>query len=329
VRHAACSGRGRLVTGILAGLRAVRGRLPVRDMGIRRFLDVYRYNRSFETHRQLTGPVLLAARSAFRLAPRILFYPGPPPPSGAAIFKICLRRGYVMTTDVREPFDLVVKWHNTTFSPRDNTLAALAAQHHVLNVECEDISKTRVGEVFSAVFGYTSMVDPLTYRGDCVEKSDLNAAHDGRVVSCPVISRVEGAVYQRVIANRVGGGLVEDIRVPVFGALIPFAYLKYRPIGARFENTNTRAVLVEVRDVLAAAELELIMQFCRAMGLDYGELDILRDRGDGRIYVVDVNTTPFGPPNHIEENDGRIAVTKMVNAFGEAFLPRFHSMNRR
>jgi len=314
------------VTGVLAGLRAVRGRLPV---DIRRFLDVYRYNRSFGTRRQLAGPVLVAARSAFRLAPRILFYPGPPRP-GAAIFKICLRRGYLTTTDVRERFDLVVKWHKTTFSPRDDALAALTAQHQVLNVECEDISKTRVGQVFSAVFGYTPMVDPLTYRGDCVEKSDLNAAHDGRVIRCPVFSAVAGAVYQRVIDNRVGAALVEDIRVPVFGTFIPFAYLKYRPIGDRFGNTNTRAVLVEVGDVLAAAELDLIMQFCRAMGLDYGELDILRDRGDGRIYVVDVNTTPDGPPNHIEEDDGRIAVTKMANAFGEAFLSsRFHSMDKR
>lgn len=32
------------------------------------------------------------------------------------------------------------------------------------------------------------------------------------------------------------------------------------------------------------------------MGLDYGELDILRNNLDGRIYVVDVNKTLWGPP---------------------------------
>ena len=31
------------------------------------------------------------------------------------------------------------------------------------------------------------------------------------------------------------------------------------------------------------------------MGLDWGGLDVLRDRADGRIYVVDVNKTDVGP----------------------------------
>jgi hypothetical protein len=31
------------------------------------------------------------------------------------------------------------------------------------------------------------------------------------------------------------------------------------------------------------------------MGLDWGGLDILRDRHDGRLYVVDVNKTDVGP----------------------------------
>jgi hypothetical protein len=56
------------------------------------------------------------------------------------------------------------------------------------------------------------------------------------------------------------------------------------------------------------------------MDLDYGELDLLRDRGDGRIYVVDVNSTPWGPPNHISEDQSRIAVARMASAFRQAFL---------
>jgi hypothetical protein len=32
------------------------------------------------------------------------------------------------------------------------------------------------------------------------------------------------------------------------------------------------------------------------MGLDYGELDAVRDAASGRLYVLDVNNTPFGPP---------------------------------
>lgn len=35
---------------------------------------------------------------------------------------------------------------------------------------------------------------------------------------------------------------------------------------------------------------------CRIMGLDYGELDVLRDTEDGKLYVADVNNTPWDPP---------------------------------
>ena len=37
-----------------------------------------------------------------------------------------------------------------------------------------------------------------------------------------------------------------------------------------------------------------ILAVCREMGLDYGELDVLRDREDGRLYILDVNDTPSG-----------------------------------
>jgi hypothetical protein len=39
------------------------------------------------------------------------------------------------------------------------------------------------------------------------------------------------------------------------------------------------------------------------MGVDYGELDVLRDVEDGRLYVVDVNDTPSGQtPSIIERS---------------------------
>lgn len=43
-------------------------------------------------------------------------------------------------------------------------------------------------------------------------------------------------------------------------------------------------------------EAELLLRLCRALGLDYGELDVLRDVEDGKLYVVDVNNTPWAPP---------------------------------
>ena len=63
----------------------------------------------------------------------------------------------------------------------------------------------------------------------------------------------------------------------------------------RFTNEFGTGVIHRTSDVLSAIELDLVLQFCRAIGLDYGELDIVRDQEDGRIYIVDANNTPFGP----------------------------------
>ena len=63
-----------------------------------------------------------------------------------------------------------------------------------------------------------------------------------------------------------------------------------------------------------------MLRFARALGIDYGELDILRDRDDGRIYIVDVNNTPFGPPNHLPWSDSRRAVRRLAHAVSEQFL---------
>ena len=51
------------------------------------------------------------------------------------------------------------------------------------------------------------------------------------------------------------------------------------------------------------------------MALDLGELDVLRDASTGRIFIVDVNSMPFGPPRPISLKDGVRAVTLYADAF--------------
>ena len=195
----------------------------------------------------------------------------------------------------------------------------------VSNLRCVDISKQHVERVHRQVFGYGCHVDPRTHRGPCVCKSDQNAAHDGTIIQCPIESVDARFVYQRVIDNTSSDGMALDIRVPVFGSTIPFCYLKRRPLGQRFSNENSAVDLCDVGKLLKADEVERLLQFCDAIGLDYGELDVLRDNGDGRIYVVDVNNTPDGPPNHLPDADAEIALQRMADAFTQEFLPAFHS----
>ena len=56
------------------------------------------------------------------------------------------------------------------------------------------------------------------------------------------------------------------------------------------------------------------------MRLEYGELDILRDLDNKKIYIVDVNNTPFGPPANISAAQGKEAIRILAEAFEEAFL---------
>ena len=162
----------------------------------------------------------------------------------------------------------------------------------VLNGACRDITKSRVADVFADVFGYALAVDPTVHRGPMVEKSEDNGLHDGRVVHGPRAAR-PGFVYQRLVDNSWGedGARVADLRCPTVFGKLAVVCIKQRPRDQRFANFNTACDLAEPGEVFSADELAKIAAFCRRMHLDWGGLDILRDRADGRIYIVDVNKT--------------------------------------
>jgi hypothetical protein len=113
---------------------------------------------------------------------------------------------------------------------------------------------------------------------------------------------------------------VQDIRVPLIGSNVPFVYLKYRPVADRFSNANTRAELAAVGDMLHGDEPGRLMRVAELLGVDYGEMDCVRDRTSGKLYVVDVNTTPWGPPNHLPETQVDRAIELLAEAFEAQLL---------
>lgn len=198
----------------------------------------------------------------------------------------------------------------------------------VLNGRCVDISKRRVQELHGEAFGYTASVDPRGYRGEMVVKSDENARHDGQIIGGPIDQPRPGCVYERLIDNEVassrGGRLVEDLRVTIIGGRAPVAYRKRRPKGERFRNINTEADIVAPEEILSADELAATMRLAQAIGLDIGEIDLLRDRETARLYAVDVNKTPNSPPGVCEGPRAWGAMEKVAVAFREQFLtPEF------
>jgi hypothetical protein len=206
----------------------------------------------------------------------------------------------------REPA-LVFSWQDATFV-KPLKEPSEGAEWIVINGECLDISKERVNAIHEQVFGYSLRVDPLTFVGRMVEKSNLNGMHDGREIDGPSQATNPRSVYQRVVENLPPGEVLQtgapselvcDLRLPVFSGEIPFVYLSKRPRTRRFTTANYQSNLEEVSAVFEPAEIQRIVDLCRRLGLDYGELDVVRNAADGRVYVLDVNKTPIGPPKSL------------------------------
>ncbi|MCG8443064.1 MAG: hypothetical protein MI723_14765 [Caulobacterales bacterium] len=214
--------------------------------------------------------------------------------------------------------DIVMYFDDVTESRPPSPM--VRADARLINFTCADTSKSHVAAVFEQVFERPLAVDPRNWTGPAVEKSERNGAHDGRIVDCPCAPQ-PGHAYQRVIEATDGDGYVEDLRCPTVDGNIPVVFIKRRPIGRRFANANAQSRLVAPSSVLSAEERDQLRRFTRAMGLDWGGLDVLRDRRDGAIYVVDVNKTDMGPPTVMPLSDQIIAVTRLAEAFRAAFFP--------
>ena len=221
------------------------------------------------------------------------FHPDYPGREFYTIVALFLRLGYFATRDPAAPFDFAVSWQDATWLAEDPLLAEIARLKPVVNLACRDISKTRVEEVFSAVFGRRTLLDPRSHRGRCVEKHNENA-RGGRLVTGPIAEPDPRFVYQRLIDSGRDGRMIE-YRLPVVFERLPLVYVQEKALPEETIKTEKFGLeLAEVDSLFSAAEQDGIRAFCRGMGLDFGELDILRDKGDGEIYILDANKTPGG-----------------------------------
>ncbi len=249
----------------------------------------------------------------FRRAPyKIGFYPNKPKP-WYKLWNVTKWMGLHYSNNFSD-CDVLFYFEDTTHAELNEELVN-QSNKKVLNGYCIDIGKEKVQSVFEEVFGYALGVDPLTFEGDVVEKSDENAKHDGRIITCPITTRKNGYVYQRFVENCYDGKMVEDIRVPIVGDEIPFVYLKRRCISERFANENSSCEMIETGEALSQGEVDQLIRFSKGMGLDFGGLDVLRDRNCGKIFVVDVNKTDMGPPVPLTLKKKIEACSRLGHAF--------------
>jgi hypothetical protein len=212
--------------------------------------------------------------------------------------------------------DVVMQFEDATFSPNAPP-ARLKPGARLINFTCTDVSKSAVARASAAAFGHALAVDASTHVGPAVEKSEINAAHDGRVVQCP-IQPLPGRVYQRVIDNRgIDPDLVEDLRTCTVGGRPICVFIKRREVTKRFLNTNVDVTLKMPDEVFSAEEQRQIGVFAREIGLEWGGVDVLRDRADGKLYIVDANKTDMGPPIALNLPDKLKATRALAAAFRE------------
>lgn len=192
--------------------------------------------------------------------------------------------------------------------------APLVSGHRVLNAGLSDISKTRVAEAWGKVAGYPLLLDPAAHEGEAVEKSEGNGTHDGRLVTCPTQS-LPGKSYQRFIDSS-DGETAFDHRTTIVNREPLFVLVKTKPAGDRFSIHNATVRFQPLDSIFSASEISLIRSFAEEMQIDWGAVDILRDRASGRIYVVDVNKTDTGPAVDLSLGDRE----KLKDALSGAFL---------
>ena len=234
------------------------------------------------------------------------------PRQRAAIYKICEHLNWaVEVNSAARKTSLTMYWPQSedVFSP---------GPPGWINSSCVDINKRTVARAYRNAFGVDYSVNPTRHSGPVVRKSDRNAKHDGIIIVAPAVEESE-YVYLRVINNQHGEE-VQDIRVLWMRGVLPFVYLKYRPIADRFSNTNLRVNIAEINNVISDTEIEYIRRMCEEIGMDYGEIDALRDVDDGRLYIVDMNRTPYGPPNGLSAGDELKAIREMATEFRRRFM---------
>jgi hypothetical protein len=248
----------------------------------------------------------------------ILFYPDRPA-LYSTLSQLCHLEGVRISTNPTRRYDASIFWKDSTFCELDHTARNIAGRTSMINSKCLDISKQRVDVSHQRALGYGMKLDPTVQDGAYLRKSNKNYAHDGLIMERQLTpeeyaaASKEDFLFVKLINNAVSiptdalpgpdSDYVQEFRVPYFDGTIPVCYIKYRPIAKRFTSYNTVVTLAQPNEVFSREECAQIVEFCRDLGFDCGELDVLRDTDDGKIYIVDANTTPWGPPRNTNAAD--------------------------
>lgn len=230
---------------------------------------------------------------------KIFFSPVIPKKWDYSIISMIHYLGYSVAKRVDLPFDFAYMWEDETFIKPSPELLEIARTKLVLNINCTDISKLKVNQLMKEIYGYDSLVDPRIYQGYCIRKNDENGKSGGIIILCPdpLVDDIDGSIYQQFIETNPDGPQLE-YRVPIVMGTIPvvFEVIKDNPHevdGKLIKNQRKRTITPKnTIDIFSGVEQAQILLFCKKLGFDIGELDVLRCSETGRIHIIDANKTP-------------------------------------
>jgi hypothetical protein len=232
--------------------------------------------------------------------------PQPQAPISLILRRLGMRVGFRPRAD-----ETTIAWDSDTWFSRRS---ARRLPDNAINGRCLDVSKSKVADVFEHVAGYALAVDPTRFEGRIVIKPEENGRNVGQIVEGPLLRPERGKTYERLVDCRDGNYLV-TCRPVIIGSEIAITYRKWRPYPSWFVGC-VLSLPVPASELLSDDEQALLLSFAAEMGMDYGELDVLRDRHSGRIYVVDANRTP-GPPRNLPADMAGPTFDAMADAFRE------------
>lgn len=242
-------------------------------------------------------------------APSVNFYPMRLEPS-AAIAHILPRLG-VRIAPFPGQADLTVAWHTGTWL-KASDVDRLPA--NALNRRCIDISKATVDRLWAEAAGYSIAVDPVAWRGRLVVKPLANAVRGGRIVEGPLTQTRTGVVYERLVDSRTGDR-IHSTRALIGQGEVVVAYDRWRPYPHWFGGPE-ETVPAAPTELYSADEMAALLRLADLIGLEFGEVDVIRDNESGLIYAVDVNRTPVRPRSLPYEYDDAV-----FGPLSDAFAP--------
>jgi len=187
--------------------------------------------------------------------------------------------GIKQTNDINDEYDYVIYFD---FKNSYGNVVDFKSDIPVINNTICSTDKKSIDKAFEIVFKYSSIVKS----GRCVKKSIHHANKElSGILDKP--DNEEGFIYQRVL----GGTPTKEYRCTIIGGEIVICWERTVPRLLHFPKGIVGYYDgCEVVSPFTSLESQDILTFCGLFGIDFADIDIMRD-DDGKLYIIDVNET--------------------------------------